>query len=595
MNKSSIEHRSEIAAELSRAIDCHKAGDLAAAESIYTGILALDPGHPDASHLLGIIRRQNGDYRDAEKLIRQATRRDPSIAIYHVSLGDVFQAAGNLDNAIGSYENALELNPNLLEALCNMGNALRDGGDNHSAIGCYQRGLALNPESAELYNNLGLAYQFDNQDELAIEAFNKAILLKPDFFEACNNLANVYRDQHNIEEAITQYLDALALRPQDGAVNHNLGILFQMQQDFDRARVCYQKAITANPANAGAYNNLGKLFHDCNLLKEAISCYRKAIQIDPQHADAHFNLSLSLLAGGALAEGWPEYEWRFKRDKWKKIYPHRLKGPRWDGSLFKGKSLLVHSEQGFGDVIQFVRYLPRVKALGGDIIFEVRPELHELLQDFSGIDKLVTLSFDRPTPAAYDCHIPLMSLPGIFGTHCGNIPAAVPYLRANPEKIDLWKKRINGTAFKIGLVWAAKPTYNHNKSCPLELLLPLLESGRAEFIGLQKGPAARQIDSLPVDMDNPGEDFSSFADTAGAIECLDLVISVDTAVAHLAGAMGKPVWTLLPFSPDWRWLQDREDSPWYPGMKLFRQPQMGDWESVINKFVHSLKAHLPDN
>ena len=580
--------KTEMHSRLRRAVDCHRAGELEAAQRAYADILEEMPGQPDAAHLLGVICRQTGDYADAERLIMQAIQGDPAAALYYVSLGDVFQATGKMENAIRCYQQALKLNPNLVEALCNLGNALREQNDSQGAVDCCRKAISLNPSLPELYNNLGLAYFNLKNYESAAACYKRAINLRPNFVEAYTNLGNVYRDEKNFPAAISQYQAALSLRPQNEAANYNLGLLFQMQQDLGQARVCYQNAIALNPANARAYNNLGKLYYDCNELEPAMDCYRQAIRLEPRHADARFNYSLALLMQGEFAEGWDAYEWRFKRRQWRKIYPHRLKGPRWDGSIFRGRRLLVHGEQGFGDVIQFIRYLPQVKSLGGEVILEVRPELGELLQNYSGVDKLVAMSFDSPPPQDYDCHIPLMSLPQIFGTRLGNIPAQIPYLTPDPVKVGFWKQCLKDTAFRIGLVWAAKPTYAHRKTCPLEAFQPLLNCSRVRIYGLQKGPAAGQTAHLAGAMENLGAEFESFADTAGAIECLDLIISVDTAVAHLAGAMGKPVWTLLPYAPDWRWMLAREDSPWYPTMRLFRQPRQGDWQSVVDAVMRKL-------
>ena len=266
-----------------------------------------------------------------------------------------------------------------------------------------------------------------------------------------------------------------------------------------------------------------------------------------------------------------------------------MKGPRWDGSQFQGKKLFIHSEQGFGDTIWFVRYLPQVKSLGGDVILETRSELIGLLQNFAGINQMVPMSFEHPPQISYDAYVPLMSLAGVLATNLDTIPATVPYLHAPEAERESWSRRIKGPDFKIGLVWAAKPTNEHERSCPLEKLLPLFNLKNIRIYGLQKSDAALQANNLKAEVINLGPQFETFADTAGAIDCLDLIISVDTAVAHLAGAMGKPVWILLPCAADWKWMIERRDSPWYPTMRLFRQPYPGDWESVVSMVIAELK------
>ncbi|UCF92982.1 MAG: tetratricopeptide repeat protein [Desulfobacterales bacterium] len=588
MNISAAEHKTDIAATLRKAVHHHTAGRWEEAARIYGQILEIAPDHSDALHLLGVIQHRRGDHAAAQDLIRQAIRNDPAVPIYHVSLGDLFQSSGDFTDAIRCYHRALRLAPHSLEALCNLGNALREQGHPRQAIACYRKCLTLNPCLAEVYNNLGMALHTLRDYERASANFKEAVRLRPDFADAYNNLGTVCRDQSNLDEALRHYQQALALSPENASINHNLGIIYQLRQDFDRARACYQKAIGSQAGLAETHNNLGKLYHDRNQFAQALCHYEKAVQIAPGHADAHFNRALTLLLTGRFKEGWQEYEWRFQRAGWKKIYPHRLQKPRWDGGKFSGRKLFVHSEQGFGDTIQFVRYLPRVKSLGGHVTLEVRHELYDLLQGFPGVDKLVPMSFDTLPREAYDCYIPLMSLPGIFGTDIETIPAPVPYIHALPAKIDFWRRRMGGAGLKIGVVWAAKDTYAHNKTCPPKELGPLFRIRRVEFCGLQKGSAAGQIKKSAVEVQNLGEEFATFADTAAAIECLDLVVSVDTAVAHLAGAMGKPVWILLPHSPDWRWLVDREDSPWYPTMRLFRQPRPGDWQAV----VRTVKAQL---
>ena len=577
---------------LKKAFHFHKCGQLEKAERIYSKILGIMPGHADALHLLGLIYFEKGDTRNAEEFISRAIENDETVPLFYVSLGDVLQVKGNFSDAAACYRKALSLNPDLVEALCNMGNLLRQQGKFNHAIACYQKSLAINPLLPEVHNNMGLAYHKKNDYDAAVSCFKQSVSLKPDCADAYNNLGNVYRDQSKFKEAAEQYQHALQLRPKDSMINYNLGVLFQMQNDVDHACEFYQKAAEHKPEIPDAHNNLGKLHHDRNQLAQAIWHYNRAIQLSPEHTDAHFNRSLSYLAAGRYAEGWKGYEWRFKRKEWKKIYPHRLQARRWDGSDFSGKTLLVHSEQGFGDTLQFIRYLPQVKAKGGTVVFEMRPELYNLLKDFPGVDRGVPMSFEQPPLQAYDAYVPLMSLCGIFGTTLETIPNSVPYIHVSSEKREHWGLRISGSELKIGLAWAAKTTYKHEKSCLLENFFPLMDLPGTQFYGLQKGNAAEQLKNLSSYMINLGEEFETFADTAGAIDCLDLVISVDTAVAHLAGSMGKPVWVLLPFSADWRWLLERRDSPWYPTMRLFRQSQPGDWKPVMLQLHMELRQWI---
>jgi len=326
--------------------------------------------------------------------------------------------------------------------------------------------------------------------------------------------------------------------------------------------------------------------------------YKKALELNPDYAEARFNLSTAYLLAGNFAAGWQEYEWRFKRREWKNTYPYRFKIPRWRGQSFVGKRLYVHSEQGLGDILQFVRYLPMVKARGGTVIFETIKPMMRLFKDLAGVDELVEVS-QREQADRNDFYIPLLSLPGIFQSSPETIPNRIPYLKADKSMVDRWKARLADTGFRVGLVWAGTIT-DPRRSIPLARFRQISRVSEVRLYGLQKGISAEQIEveGVPEGMEitNFGQEFADFADTAAAIDNLDLIISIDTSVAHLAGAMGKPVWLLLPFAPDWRWLIDREDSPWYPTMRLYRQQRPGDWDAVFKKIsidLHRLSGEAP--
>ena len=518
------EYPSDMNGELNKAVRFHQSGQLLEAQEIYKKILKTVPNHSDSLHLLGFIAHQTGDNDTAFKLITRAIRTHPKYPFYHNSLGLVLKDQGKFEEAIVCYQKALELKPDMNEAYNNQGVAFQECGKLDEAIACYKRALEINPDTAEAHFNMG----------------------------------NAYYELERLNEAISGYENAIRLRPK----------------------------------YTDAYDNMGKAYQDLGRLEEAISCYEKTLHLEPKNADAHFDLSLVFLLSGKFKEGWKEYEWRFLKSKWERTYSHRFDKPRWDGSIFEGKRLFVHAEQGMGDTIQFVRYLPMVKSLGGKVIVEVAKPLLTLFQDLPGIDELVVWSPIKKSDARFDFYVPLLSIPGLFGTELETIPAEVPYIYADPRKIKHWRSRLKGGGFKMGLVWAGSPTNNddRNRSCDLENFFPLSQIPGVEVYGLQKGEAAAQVDGLPKGMavTNLGEEFEDFADTAGVIENLDLVISVDTAAAHLAGAMGKQVWTLLPFAPDWRWLMNRQDTPWYPTMRLFRQPKRGDWGVVFQQVVHEL-------
>ena len=484
---------------------------------------------------------------------------------------------------------ATKSDSDVLNALFRQGNFFREQGRFSQAIACYQKGLLIYPGSSQLLNNLGLAFHGQKMHARAVRCFLKSLAIDPTCIEAHNNLANAYRDMGDWDAAIEKYRQALAMEPHNTAINYNLGIAFHMQRRLDRAAQYYHKATAHHPPVADAHSNLGKLFQDVNRLEQAIEQYTKAIALEPAHFDARFNRALAYLAIGDFEQGWEEYEWRFRRDRWKRVYPHHLEGKRWNGSPFPGKTLFIHSEQGFGDTLWFCRYLPMVKALGGRVVFEVRSELIDpMRQAFPCVDHFVPMSFDRPPQCAYDVYMPLMSLAKAFSTTVKTIPADVPYLYASQADREKWGMRTKGKGVAVGLVWAAGKTHAHERSCSLKDLLPLLGAEGIRFYGFQKGQDAFQCDAMEGRLENLGGDFETFADTAGAIDCMDLIISVDTAVAHLAGAMAKPVWVLLPYAADWKWFPDREDSPWYPTMRLFRQTRAGDWGTAIHNVLEEL-------
>jgi hypothetical protein len=349
--------------------------------------------------------------------------------------------------------------------------------------------------------------------------------------------------------------------------------------------------------------------------EEAIDAYNQVLKVMPDSAETHFNRSISLLLTGNFEEGWDEYEWRFRSSGKKTDAMPEKSLMRWDGSSLNKKRILVNDEQGIGDTLQFIRYLPMLKERGGSVIFETSKPLKSLLEKFPGLDELVEASPVGMSEIESDFYVPLMSLPGIFKTTLETIPDGIPYIFASNKKIKLWQNRINKHRFNVGIVWAGNPTAKYeqaglsglehvnlawagnpshkiadSRSNRLECFKPLAEIEGVQLYGLQKGAASGQAEELSnsINVINLGEEFEDFSDTAGVIENLDLIITVDTSVAHLVGAMGKSVWVLIPYVPDWRWMLDREDSPWYPTMRLFRQQRKGDWDHVFERVANEL-------
>ena len=517
-----------------------------------------------------------------------AIQQNPRKALYYVSLGDLYRCRDDRQKQITSYRRALEMDPDSVKALYRLGKAYAETGNFDEAIECLKRGLEANPDLPELYYELGEIYAFQKQNKRALDTFEKAIERRPDYTAAMLSLANLLRDQGLFSKAGNYYRQAGQLEPDSTALKYSLGIFYHMQHAYDEAKRCYEQVIEDSPAHYGVHVNMGKLYQDQNDFGNALDYYNRAERIDPANADARFYRSLVLLSLGKFESGWAEYEARFDREKWRSIYPYRLSTPRWRGESIEGKTIFVHSEQGFGDIIQFVRYLPLLKPYGCRIVFEVRPQLFDLLRSFPGVDFMVPMAGRPPLESGIDYHVPLLNLPGLFGTSIETVPATVPYISADIEKVRLWQKRVSSSKFNVGLVWLAKPSYRHNKSCPLQCFEPIFSIPNISIYGLQKFDDPKDQTMLSFKIDNWGEAFESFADTAAAIQCLDLIVTVDTAVAHLAGAMGKRVWTLLPFSADWRWSTQRSDSPWYPTMTLYRQAAVDDWTDAINHLLTDL-------
>jgi tetratricopeptide (TPR) repeat protein len=576
------------------ALQHHQAGRLQEAEQLYRQVLAQQPERADAMHNLGLIAHQVGRNDVAVELIRRAIVLNPNNAEAYNNLGNVLKNKGEFDDAIDAYRRAIALNPNFPEVHSNLGNALKDKGQLEEAIAAYRQAIALNPNLPGVHNNLGNALKDKGQLDEAIAAYRQAIALNPNFPEVHSNLGNALKDKGQLEEAIAAYRRAIALRPNYAEAHSNLGNALKERGQLDEAIAAYRRAIALRPNYAEAHNNLGGVLIDQGRLDEAIAAYRRAIAFRPGYPEAHSNLSLSLLTSGDFQQGWEEHEWRWKCKDFSSPRRNFAQG-QWDGCPLENRTILLHAEQGAGDAIQFIRYLPLVAQRGGRIIIECHTELQRLFRTMAGSHQVMAPT--QPMPA-FDLHCPLVSLPRVFGTNLGNIPKDVPYLHPDAEDAGRWQHRPGeqAPAVKVGLGWAGNPRHKNdrNRSIKLARLAPLGQLPGVRFFSLQKGAAAAEAKTPPPGMElvDWTEELKDFADTAALIANLDLVIAVDTAVVHLAGAMGKPVWTLLPFNSDWRWLLERQDSPWYPTMRLFRQPSRGDWDGVMTRVVEALSLWI---
>ncbi|MBP0008550.1 MULTISPECIES: tetratricopeptide repeat protein [unclassified Roseofilum] len=612
----------------------YSAGDTEKAIAAYENSLTVDPNQPQTHNNLATALAQSDRPIEALKHYQQAIALAPDYTESYYNLAKTYKTLGNLDLALQNYQQALHLNPDYTQARQNLGNLYLEQGeydlaivelkqvisqvrdrasihhslafcyhqknDRKKAISHYQKALELNPQYTSIHANLSSLLHQENQIEQAIPHYKTALSHAPNSPKLHHDLAVALGAQKQFEVATDHYYRSLELEPNSPEAHNNLGVALSQQEKFEEAIAEYHRALELNPHYPDAYNNLAVALDKIGEYDGAIAAYQTCISLKPDYAEAHTNLGIALLLAGDLSNGWAEYEWRYQ---WQTASNHRpVYQPRWNGDPFVGRTLLLYCEQGFGDCIQFLRYLPLVQERGGKTILECPRLLMGLFETFieehaSDPKKKVRLvARDRPLPN-YHIWAPLMSLPYIFGTTLDTIPASIPYLRApvraDSENLSSYPEidRLVPTVdkairksdhFKVGLAWGGNPNHGNDRqrSCQFTDLLPWLDIEGIDFYSLQKGDRAQELAGVE-NITNLDPIIQNFADTATLIDELDLIITVDTSLVHLAGAMGKPTWLLLSFVPDWRWMLDREDSPWYPTVRLFRQPARGDWHSVI--------------
>ncbi|WP_372400575.1 tetratricopeptide repeat-containing glycosyltransferase family protein (plasmid) [Azospirillum sp. HJ39] len=510
-----------------------------------------------------------------------------------------FQQSGRADEACRLYERIIAQDRTFAPAINNLGLLYADRGRTAEAAALFRRALMLTPAALNSWNNLGsLLYRLGRRGEAAT-AYRASARLKPDQPAVLNELGILLEGLQRLDEAEEVFGRAVALVPDEAEYANNHGALLRMAHRLDEAAVRFRRAIALNPQHSGAYSNLGSTVKDRGAFWEALLAFRRARTLDPAFAGAHWNESLVRLLIGDFVEGWRRYEWRWKHGRLPS--PQRsFVQPRWDGSALQGRRLLVYWEQGFGDVLQFVRYLPLLAREAGEqgrIFLECQHTLAPVLRSLPGVTVVET---GGPLPD-FDVQIPVMSLPLLFGTRLETVPSRVPYLSAEPALVARWAERLRAAAggLKVGIVWAGSPTHGNdrNRSIGLAPFARLAAIPGVTLVSIQKGPteglAADPPGGFPIL--NLSPDIRDFADTAAIMAGLDLVICVDTSVAHLAGALGVPVWVFIPFAPDWRWMLDREDSPWYPTMRLFRQSAPGRWDDAIDRIEDALRHRASDH
>jgi tetratricopeptide (TPR) repeat protein len=556
---------SPVAQSFEEAKKLHRAGRLDAAEKIYRKVLEAQPDEFNSLRLLGVIEHQRGNYTAAVRQIEAALAANPNFAEAFNSLGIAVGKLKRLDEAVVNFDRAIALNPAYAKAFYNRGGALHELKRFNEAVASYDQAIALNPAYAAAYNNRGNALKELMRQEEALASYNQAIALNPRFADAFKNRGAVLQELWRLEEAVVSYDQAIAFKP-----------------DY-----------------AAAFNNRGSALHELLRLDQALANYDRAIALRPDFANAHVNRGMTRLLIGRLQEGWEDLEWRWRCNGLPCKHT-AIDAEIWQGQPLAGRRLVIFAEQGLGDAIQFSRYLPLLVDRGAMVTFLVPAKLVRLLRQLSPEIAVVgTLK----NAARFDFQYPLMSVPLHYGTTMTSIPRSVPYLSADTDSVARWAKRLGSQDLKIGIAWQGNPDrrLDWGRSIPLAEFVPLARLPNVRLISLQKKHGLDQCANLPagVKMEILSDELDSgpdaFMDTAAVMGNLDLIITSDTSIAHLAGALGRPTWVALKRVPDWRWLLERADCPWYPTMRLFRQQMPGDWKSVFLRIKKELHELLTQN
>ncbi|HZZ04057.1 tetratricopeptide repeat protein [Paraburkholderia sp.] len=607
-----------------RAFAAHRDGRLDDAERGYRATLDGNPVHVDALHLLGVLRHQQGQHAEAAELVRRAVNLRPEDAALQLNLGNALKALGKIDDAIEQFRNALtlapsfpmahynlgnayasvgrhedaadafekslRLQPNDASSHNNLGNALHALGRHTDAIASFQRALELRPRHAGALNNMGMSLNALDRADEAVPCFQAALAAEPRFVAAHFNLANTLDATGSHEEAVASFRAALALQPNLPPTIFGLGNALAALGRHAQALPYLERAVGLDPQFALAWLSLGTAHQALNAHAAAVRAFDQALRLRPDLASAHLNRALAWLALRDFARGLPEYEWRLQIN----AQPVIQTLPRWHGEPIEQRTLLIHAEQGFGDTLQFVRFVPLAAQRAARVVLEVQPQLLPLLAPAAQAWRVTLIAQGAPRPAA-DLQCPLLSLPLALGTSYDTIPARTPYLSAPPTYGRKWRGSLGGHAKrKIGIAWSGRIQQNETRSMPLAVLAPLFALEGIDWIVLQPELSAEEhaaLDAHPraASIHRMGKRIGNFADTAAIIERLDAVVSIDTSIAHLAGALKKPLWLMLPFAADWRWFVGETRSSWYPGVTLLRQPQPGAWSDVVEAVANELR------
>lgn len=601
----------------------HQAGRLTEAEAAYREALAGDPNQAKALYLLGVLRTSEGRLDEAVALLEKAVATAPEDTDARFNLGNAFYRKGDLQAALAQYRIVVEQRPGYAEVFANIGRVHQDLGNIEAAIEACRIAVARKPALVEGHTNLGLALLAADRIPEALEALRTALARQPQSAAAHANLANALtrarqhaeaaeaaraalardpnladayvtlgaalRELGRADDAVTALRRAVALAPDNAPAHANLGNALLEQDEVGGAEAAFRRAIELDPGLAAAYSGLGYLLTNARRFPEAIAACEHAVALRPDFADAHWNQGFAYLLAGDFEHGWEKYEWRKRHPRYAAAY-RSFDAPTWEGEDIAGRTLLIHAEQGLGDSIQFIRYAEPLAARGARVIVACDRALIALFKRVRGVTDAVDKNGAMPP---FDLWVDQMSLPRVTRTRLESIPTPGPYLSADPARVAAWKSELPD-GLKIGLVWAGNPEHSNDRrrSMPVEAVRPLVAVRGPTFVSLQVGVRSREVERLaPASILDVTPRLTSFMETAAVVDSLDLVIAVDTAVTHLAGAMGKPAWTLIPFDPDWRWVVARpDDTPWYPSMRLFRQPRTGDWADVVARVTAAVTA-----
>lgn len=568
---------------------------MAQAQAKYEEVLALRPRHLDALNMLGVIALQNGRPAVALEQFTKAIDADPHQAAVYFNRGTAQQQLDRPEDALRSYDQALTIKPDYAESYCNRGLVLAQLENWEAAMASYARALALKPDFAQAHFNRGVACEKLERCEEALAAYDAAVSLEPDFAEAHCNQGRMLARLDRWAPALASYDKAVAIKPKFAEAHFNRGLVLSKLMRADAALAAFDRAIALRAGFAEAHYNRGLVLANLMQIDAALAGYDTAIALRPGYVEAHQNRAWLRLLSGDLGPGWIGYEWRWKEPGGADIRHKRIfRRPLWLGEeSIAGKTILLHAEQGLGDTLQFCRYAKRVAGLGARVVMEVQPALVPLLQRLPGVSLMVGQGNALPH---FDIHCPLMSLPLSFRTTLDSIPGSAGDLEADSSKVAHWRRVLGQDGLpRVGLAWSGSTLHknDHNRSIPLADMIEYLPAG-FQYVSLQKDLREHDRQTLKTGpgLLNVADALNDFSDTAALAACMDIIIAVDTSVAHLSGALGLETWILLPYHADWRWLLGREDSPWYPSARLYRQEHVGDWHGVLGRIRADLTRRL---